>query len=125
VFEQDVEDRARALEGITFGPYELFFDVFEGLETFSAIDATQICRDMELLHAAKQQVDALNLRPEALDQSLSESDSNALHAHRYRRIRRQFRCAPHRQPPFAPKSAQPKRYTRRFLDWDGGRYAFC
>lgn len=80
LFESDIAARAKVLEGITFGPYELLFDIFEGLEAFPAIDVAQVYRDMELLHATAQQVDALNLRLEGLDLSLPQSDKDALYA---------------------------------------------
>lgn len=80
MFEQDIARRAQALEGITFGPYELLFDIFEGLEAFPAIDVAQVYRDMELLHATAQQVDVLNLRLEELAPNLDQSDKDALNA---------------------------------------------
>lgn len=68
MFEQVISNRARILEGITFGPYELFFDIFEGIEAFPAIDAAQVYLDMELLHAAKQRFSSLEELEARLEQ---------------------------------------------------------
>ncbi|WP_299207977.1 calcium-binding protein [uncultured Tateyamaria sp.] len=78
LFEQDIADRAQALEGVTFGPYELLFGIFEGLEAFPEINVAQVYRDIEILHATGQSVDALNARLEALRPNLSQTDEDAL-----------------------------------------------
>ena len=53
MFEQNIANRARALEGNIFAPYEIFVDIFEALDAFTSIDVAEVYRDLELLYVKK------------------------------------------------------------------------